>query len=85
MATFLITFLVFAILIAAMAVGVILGRKPIQGTCGGMAALGMGTSCDICGGDPNLCKEENENVSAVSDSEKNAHLSYDATNPSKDK
>jgi len=43
---------------AAMAVGVINGRAPIKGSCGGMGALGMDTACDICGGDPQRCDEE---------------------------
>ena len=43
----------------AMAIGVILGRNPISGSCGGMKALGMDVSCEVCGGDPDVCKKEN--------------------------
>jgi hypothetical protein len=43
---------------AAMAVGVINGRAPIKGSCGGMGALGIDTACEICGGDPQRCDEE---------------------------
>ena len=47
----------FVILISAMAVGVLLGRKPISGSCGGVAAaLGdKDYTCEICGDDPNKC------------------------------
>ena len=41
METFVLTFVVLLILIAGMAIGVIMGRKPISGSCGGMSALGM--------------------------------------------
>lgn len=58
MALFFITSLVFGIVIAAMAVGVIAGRSPIKGSCGGMGALGVDTACDLCGGNPQRCEEE---------------------------
>lgn len=55
---FLISFLVFALILAAMAVGVIAGREPIKGSCGGIGALGVDQSCEICGGDPQRCETE---------------------------
>lgn len=55
---FFISMLLTALVIAAMAVGVIMGREPIKGSCGGMGALGIDTSCEICGGDPTRCDEE---------------------------
>ena len=58
MSMFLITFLVFGLVVAGMAVGVIMGRGPIKGSCGGIGALGIDTACDICGGDPKRCDEE---------------------------
>lgn len=58
MATFLISALVFAAVIAAMAVGVMAGRAPIKGSCGGIGATGIDQSCSICGGDPQRCEEE---------------------------
>ena len=51
MATVLITFCAFLILIAAMAVGVIFSNKPIKGSCGGLSSLGLKDGCVICGGD----------------------------------
>ena len=43
------------LMVALMAVGVVFGRKPIAGSCGGMKALGMEMECEICGGDPQQC------------------------------
>ncbi len=46
---FLLVFLVMAISFAAIAVGVIAKDKPISGSCGGLANLEKGVSCQICG------------------------------------
>ena len=49
MTTFLISFVVFAILMAAMAVGVIVNNREIKGSCGGLNDIdGLEGSCDIC-------------------------------------
>ena len=58
MSLFLISALVFGLVMAAMAVGVMNGRAPIKGSCGGMGALGIDTACEICGGNPQRCEEE---------------------------
>ena len=55
MTTVVLAFTVMLLLVAAMAVGVIMGRKPITGSCGGMKALGLDMECEICGGDPDRC------------------------------
>jgi hypothetical protein len=55
MTTVILAFVAMLTLTAAMAVGVIFGRKPIAGTCGGMKALGMEMDCEICGGDQEVC------------------------------
>ncbi|MFT6053049.1 MAG: hypothetical protein ACI9B9_002708 [Halioglobus sp.] len=79
MGTFLVSFLFMALVMAGMAVGVMMGRGPLKGSCGGMAALGIDTSCDICGGNPQLCEEETrEVVSKVAGRKEQAPLYYPA-------
>ena len=51
MSTFILALLVVGIVIAAMAIGVIFGRKPIAGSCGGLGAVGL----DCEGGCENPC------------------------------
>ena len=58
MELFIITFLIMLAIVAAMSIGVIAGREPIKGSCGGIGALGIDQSCEICGGDPKRCDEE---------------------------
>ncbi|WP_320822980.1 (Na+)-NQR maturation NqrM, partial [Reinekea sp.] len=58
MSTILVAFVFMLTVVALMAVGVIFGRKPIAGSCGGMAAIGMLSECDVCGGDQTICDEE---------------------------
>ena len=58
MATLIITFIAFLLIVGAMAVGVLMGRKPIAGSCGGMSALGLVSDCEICGGDRSKCDSE---------------------------
>lgn len=77
MTLFLVVFGVMFFVVVAMSVGVLLGRKPISGSCGGMSALGMEVACDICGGDKNKCEKESE--SAAESAKDKEHLTYDAT------
>lgn len=60
MTTLLLVFLLLGFVILATSVGVIFGRKPITGSCGGIgAALGKKNyTCDICGDDPSKCDEQ---------------------------
>ena len=58
--TFLLAFLFLSVLVALMAIGVLFGRKPIAGSCGGMKALGMEVECEICGGDAAKCDTESQ-------------------------
>lgn len=62
MTTVVLAFLVMVALLAAMAIGVILGCKPISGSCGGMKALGLDVECEICGGNPELCDSTADEV-----------------------
>lgn len=59
MEIFLVTALFLLVIFAAMAIGVIFGRGPIKGSCGGIAALTGERSCELCGGDRLRCEEIN--------------------------
>ena len=72
--TWLIVFLTMLLVVAAMAVGVMFGRKPIAGSCGGIAALGIEKECSICGGNQQKCEEVNREKDVVK-----TNLAYDAT------
>ena len=48
MNTFLATFIVIASAFSALAIGLILRNKPIEGSCGGIMTSDDGT-CSICG------------------------------------
>lgn len=59
MGTFLVAFFAMLLVITAMAIGVIFGRKPLAGSCGGVGeALGeKDYTCELCGGDEKKCEE----------------------------
>ena len=61
MLTLLFAFVLVAAFILCMSVGVCLGRKPIQGSCGG----GAGNRCTICGGDPHKCTSSQKDDAAT--------------------
>tara|TARA_B100000795_G_scaffold208889_1_gene162396 strand:+ start:2860 stop:3108 length:249 start_codon:yes stop_codon:yes gene_type:complete len=60
MQTMMLSFMVLILIVVGMAVGVLMGRKPIAGSCGGMTALGMDVACDVCKGDPEVCETEQQ-------------------------
>ncbi len=45
--TIVLSFVIMLAVIAAMSIGVISGRKPIKGSCGGVG----GGRCELCSGD----------------------------------
>jgi hypothetical protein len=62
MSLLLAVFLVFVLVMAAMAVGVIFSNITIKGSCGGLGALAakVGLPLCECGGDPEKCKRNRE-------------------------
>jgi hypothetical protein len=72
---FLVVFLAMILVVGMMAVGVIMGRKPIAGSCGGIANLGIEKECSICGGSREKCEEVNRDKSEAT----NTDLAYDAS------
>lgn len=79
-----ITVVVFLLVTAAMAVGVMFGRKPISGSCGGLAQVGIDGECKICGrsGDE-LCSTEDASSQAPSGQPSPAAIAYDAMSAKK--
>ena len=60
MSTLILAFFFMLTVVGAMAIGVLMGRAPISGSCGGMKALGMDMECEICGGNPALCDSDEQ-------------------------
>jgi hypothetical protein len=58
MIEFLLSFIFLIAIVAAMSIGVMRGRAPIAGTCGGLNNIGVGGACELCGDDPAKCEEE---------------------------
>lgn len=76
--TWLLVFVCMLLVVLAMAVGVIMGRKPIAGSCGGIANLGIEKDeCPICGGNTQKCEEANAEGSAGAP----VVQAYDASRP----
>ena len=73
MAIFFISLLVISLVIAGMAIGVILGKGPIKGSCGGLGAVGIDSNCEICGGSRQKCETYNDDKPKSS-----ADLAYNA-------
>ena len=46
MGTFIASFIIIGLAVAAMAIGVIVSNRRIQGSCGGLGAVGIERACD---------------------------------------
>lgn len=54
---FLVSFAAVMLFILLMAVGVMAGREPLKGSCGGLNKLGLRDGeCPVCGGNPAKCE-----------------------------
>lgn len=62
MIEFFLTFVFFLAVVAVMAIGVMRGRAPIRGTCGGLNSPGVDGSCEICGSNTAGCDRRQENL-----------------------
>ena len=60
MAEFILAFIFMLAAVAAMAIGVLNGRAPISGTCGGLNNMGEAGACEICGGDTSKCESNDQ-------------------------
>lgn len=57
MATFIVTFAVFALAAMGLGVGYLLQNRELKGSCGGISAMN-GEPCPVCGGEPADCDRE---------------------------
>lgn len=76
MTLFLTCLAAIAVFMLLMAVGVLLGREPLKGTCGGLNRVMGDRDCPVCGGNPAKCETANEGGRTA------ASLGYDATRKS---
>lgn len=53
---FAITFGVFVLFFLFMGIGYLIQKKPLKGSCGGVATLMGDEYCQFCGNDPNKCE-----------------------------
>ena len=51
-----ITFTVFVLFFVFMGIGYMVKKKPLRGSCGGVAKLMGDEQCSFCGDDPNKCE-----------------------------
>lgn len=82
MAMVLISLVVMLIFVGLMSIGVIFGRKPLKGSCGGIgAALGeKDYVCELCGDDESKCEEINASKTST---EETSALAYEVTQKNK--
>lgn len=61
-----VTFTVFILFFVFMGIGYMFQKKPLKGSCGGVAKLMGNEKCSYCGDDPNKCDslvaEQQENA-----------------------
>ena len=50
-----VTFTVFMLFFIFMGIGYMVKKKPLRGSCGGVAKLMGDEHCSFCGNDPNKC------------------------------
>ena len=51
-----VTFTVFMLFFIFMGIGYMVKKKPLRGSCGGVAKLMGNEFCSFCGNDPNKCE-----------------------------
>lgn len=81
MAILFVTLGVMLLVVGGMAVGVLMGREPLKGSCGGVgkALAEPDYVCDLCGNDEDKCEEINSNGGEL----KSTALAYDAVDSAK--
>ncbi|MDO4441469.1 MAG: (Na+)-NQR maturation NqrM [Moraxella sp.] len=69
---FFVTLGVFVLFFLFMGVGYLVKKKPLKGSCGGVATLMGDEFCQFCGNDPNKCE-------SLTDADKEAMRANQAT------
>ncbi len=59
MTLFLVSLIAIVLMILLMAVGVLMGKEPLKGTCGGLNRFTGDKECPVCGGDTAKCETNN--------------------------
>ena len=63
--TWVLVFIAMLLMVLGMSIGVIMGRAPLAGSCGGLAKLKMARDdCPVCGGNQEVCDEANQDSSS---------------------
>lgn len=65
MGTFIAVFAILMLVVVGMAVGVLFGRAPIKGSCGGLANVGVERACgctDVCANEAKAQDKQNATV-----------------------
>jgi hypothetical protein len=71
---FIISVVAVLIFMGLMAVGVMMGREPIKGSCGGLNKLGLRDGdCPVCGGNPAKCDSEKPDTSLARNAMQNSN------------
>ena len=73
MTTFLVCLVAFSLMMLLMAVGVLMGKEPLKGTCGGLNRIMGDRDCPVCGGDTQKCETnttENTSLPIIKDAMK---------------
>jgi len=63
MTYFLITLAVLGLFLLFMSIGVLMGKEPLKGSCGGLGKVMGGTKCEICG-DRHKCEKRLKDLAA---------------------
>lgn len=63
---FVIVLVALLVVVAAMSIGVLAGRKPIQGSCGGLGSS-SGSSCSMCSNRETCTEAEKARQTACSE------------------
>jgi len=63
MTVFILTFVIFLLVVFAMAIGWIVARKRVQGSCGGLTAVGVEREC----GCEEVCDEHSDKLYQINE------------------